>query len=323
MIRWKTTLGSLLAAATAAAVLAACGGGAGEDTTGGSGPDKVDVGVIPIVDVAPIYLGKDKGFFEDEGIDLSMETGQGGAAIVPGVASGQFQFGFSNLTSLMVAAEQGLGIKVVAAGNSTTGEVGKDFGAVVVPGDSTIADAAALEGKTVAVNTLNNIGSTTINNAVRDAGGDPTKVKYVELAFPDMPGALAGGQVDAAWVVEPFLTITQGQGAKPVVWNFAETDPNLMIAAYFTSAEVLAEDADLVKRFTSALNKSLDYAQEHPDEARAIIQTYTELDADAAAKITLPKWSSTIDENSFAVLGDLAVTDGALKSKPDTGALLQ
>jgi len=323
MIRWKTTLGSLLAAATAAAVLAACGGGAGEDTTGGSGPDKVDVGVIPIVDVAPIYLGKDKGFFEDEGIDLSMETGQGGAAIVPGVASGQFQFGFSNLTSLMVAAEQGLGIKVVAAGNSTTGEVGKDFGAVVVPGDSTIADAAALEGKTVAVNTLNNIGSTTINKAVRDAGGDPTKVKYVELAFPDMPGALAGGQVDAAWVVEPFLTITQGQGAKPVVWNFAETDPNLMIAAYFTSAEVLAEDADLVKRFTSALNKSLDYAQEHPDEARAIIQTYTELDADAAAKITLPKWSSTIDENSFAVLGDLAVTDGALKSEPDTGALLQ
>ena len=323
MIRWKTTLGSLLAAATAAAVLAACGGGAGEDTTGGSGPDKVDVGVIPIVDVAPIYLGKDKGFFEDEGIDLSMETGQGGAAIVPGVASGQFQFGFSNLTSLMVAAEQGLGIKVVAAGNSTTGEVGKDFGAVVVPGDSTIADAAALEGKTVAVNTLNNIGSTTINKAVRDAGADPTKVKYVELAFPDMPGALAGGQVDAAWVVEPFLTITQGQGAKPVVWNFAETDPNLMIAAYFTSAEVLAEDADVVKRFTSALNKSLDYAQGHPDEARAIIQTYTELDADAAAKITLPKWSSTIDENSFAVLGDLAVTDGALKSKPDTRALLQ
>ncbi|MFI5622249.1 ABC transporter substrate-binding protein [Nocardioides sp. NPDC051685] len=323
MTRWKTTLGSLIAVATAAAALAACGGGASEDKTGGSGPDKVDVGVIPIVDVAPIYLGKDKGFFKDEDIDLSLETGQGGAAIVPGVASGQFQFGFSNLTSLMVASEQGLGVKVVAAGNSTTGEVGKDFGAVVVPGDSTIADAAALEGKSVAVNTLNNIGSTTINKAVRDAGGDPTKVKYVELAFPDMPGALANGQVDAAWVVEPFLTITKGQGAKPVVWNFAETDPNLMIAAYFTSPKVLAEDPDLVKRFTAALNKSLDYAQDNPDEARAIIQTYTELDADAAAKITLPKWSSTIDENSFTVLGDLAVTDGALKSKPDIGALLQ
>src|SRR5438093_10287509 len=60
-------------------------------------PEKVTVGVIQILDVAPIYLGKQKGFFSKRNIDLDLQTAQGGAAIVPAVLSGQYQFGFSNM----------------------------------------------------------------------------------------------------------------------------------------------------------------------------------------------------------------------------------
>jgi NitT/TauT family transport system substrate-binding protein len=310
------------AVAGLAMVLAACGGDGGGPTQNAEGNDEVAVGVIPIVDVAPIYLGQQEGFFEDEGIELTLETGQGGAAIVPGVASDQFQFGFSNITSLLIAEQQGVGIKVVAAGNSTTGEVGKDFGAVVVPAGSNITEPADLAGKKVAVNTLNNIGSTTINNVVREDGGDPTTIEYVELAFPDMPGAVAQGQVDAAWVVEPFLTITTSQGATPVAWNFAGTDPDLMIASYFTSAKLAEEDPDLVERFVSAMNKSLEYAESNPDAVAEILTTYTELDAETAAQLTLPKWPTEVSADSFELLADLAVEDGALEEKPDISAML-
>ena len=77
-------------------VAAGCGS-SGDDSgeASGGGTQQVKVGVIPIVDVAPIYLGKQKGFFTNRNIELTLETGQGGAAIVPGVVSGQFQFGFS------------------------------------------------------------------------------------------------------------------------------------------------------------------------------------------------------------------------------------
>src|SRR5688572_3384274 len=74
--------------------------------------EKVTVGVIPIVDVAPIYLGKQKGFFSTRSIDLELVTAQGGAAIVPGVVSGQYQFGFSNVTSLIIAATKNLPLKI-------------------------------------------------------------------------------------------------------------------------------------------------------------------------------------------------------------------
>src|SRR5690606_33458225 len=110
-----------VAASAAVMVLAACSG-TPDGGTEGSAPEDgeltpVTVGVIPIVDVAPIYLGVDQGFFEDEGLDVTLELAQGGAAIVPAVVSGDYQFGFSNNTSLLVGSSKGLPLKAVAAGN--------------------------------------------------------------------------------------------------------------------------------------------------------------------------------------------------------------
>ncbi len=86
--------------------------------------------------MAPIYLGKEKGFFSSRNIDLTLTPAQGGAAIVPAVVSGQYQFGFSNVISLLVS-QQNLGpvLKVVSNGNNSTGNPSADFGGVVVKAD--------------------------------------------------------------------------------------------------------------------------------------------------------------------------------------------
>jgi NitT/TauT family transport system substrate-binding protein len=171
-----------------AVLLAGCGGASSTSSPQvTSGPTTVTVGVIPIVDVAPLYLGIKQGFFTEQDLNLKLETAQGGAAIIPAVVSGQYQFGFSNTTSLLLAASKGLPLKVVSSGDATTGKEGADFGAVVVKDDSPIHSAADLAGERVAVNTLNNINTTTINEAVRKDGGDSSTISYVELAFPDIP----------------------------------------------------------------------------------------------------------------------------------------
>ncbi|HET6626189.1 MAG TPA: ABC transporter substrate-binding protein [Nocardioidaceae bacterium] len=315
-----------LGAATMVFMLAAAAGCGSDDTggnggTGEGGTQKVTVGVIPIVDVAPIYLGDKQGFFKDHGIDLTLESGQGGAAIVPGVMSGQFQFGFSNVTSLMLARDQGLPLKIVAPGNSSTGEE-PDFSAVVVKEDSPIQSAKDLEGKTVAVNTLKNIGDTTVRESIRKDGGDPSSVKFVELAFPDMPAAVANGRVDAAWVVEPFVAISKSQGDRVVAWNLVDTAPDLMIAGYFTSEKLEESDPELVKSFVDAITESLEYADSHPDEVRDIVQTYTEIDDELIKNVTLPKWPTTINEESTQKLADLAEKDGLVEKPVDLSALL-
>jgi NitT/TauT family transport system substrate-binding protein len=315
---------ALLLSACLLVAVSACG----EDkkpaaSTADSGKvDQVNIGIVPIVDVAPIYLGVQKGFFDSRHMKLNLTPAQGGAVIVPGVLSGQYQFGFSNVVSLLLAQSKNLPVKVVSNGNNSTGVDGKDFGSVVVKADSPIKSAADLAGKKVAINTLKNISDTVVRASVRKAGGDPAKVSFVELAFPDMGPAVAAGRVDAAFVVEPFQTALRKQGMRSVASSWVDAAPNLTVATYFTSKDLAAKNPDLVKRFTEAMKESLAYADAHADEVRKILSSYTQITGDAAAELTLPKWPADINRASVQTLADLGVTDGLLPTKPDLNALL-
>ena len=316
-------LAALLAAPMLLAV--ACGG-SDEEGGGSSGGDsteldQVTVGVIPILDVAPIYLGDEQGFFEEQGIDLTLEAAQGGAAVVPGVMSGQFQFGFSNITSLLLAAQEGLPLQIVANGVASTGDPETDFSGVMVQADSPIQSAADLQGQTISVNNLKNIGEVTIRKAIEDAGGDPTDVEFVELPFPDMPAALEAGDVDAAWVVEPFVTVIKGQGGRSVLANFAEPIPDLTVATYFTTEQVLQEDPELVDNFQAAMQESLAYANDNPDEVRRIILTYTQVPEAAAAEIALPSFPEEINWDSVTTVAELMQEFGITEEQADVDAL--
>jgi NitT/TauT family transport system substrate-binding protein len=303
--------------------MAACSSSSTPSSPSSSGPavdDKVTVGVIAILDVAPIYLGRDKGIFHKHGIELTMQQAQGGAAIVPAVVSGQYQFGFSNVVSLLLAKSQNVPIKAVANGNNSTGSTSADFGGLFVK-DPNIKSPKDLVGKKVATNTLKNIVDTTVKAIVAKDGGDASKVNFVELAFPNMAPALDAGNVDAIFVVEPFLSAAKAKGWKQI-GSYADVDPNLCVALYFTSTQLMTQKPDLVKRFTDAMKESLAYAQTHPDEARAELTTYTTIKADDTKNLILPKWPGDIDKTSIDKLAGLAVTYGLLTSKPDLTTLL-
>ncbi len=300
----------------------ACGGSDSGAPAKPGQPDKVTVGVIPILDVAPIYVGQSKGFFKKHNIDLTLKQAEGGAAIVPAVMSKQYQFGFSNIISLLLAKSQGLPVKVVSNGTNSTGEDGKDFAGLYVKSDSPIKSAKDLEGKTVAANNLQNIVDTSVRASVRKAGGDPKKVKFTALPFPDQPAALQNGQVDAVFVVEPFQQAVLANGAKLIASSYVDAAPNLCVALYFTSEQMQAENPDLVKRFTDAMQESLSYADSHPDDVRQIITTYTKIDQTTVAKLTLPKYPADINRDSIQEMADLAKEDGLLTDSVDLNALL-
>lgn len=302
------------------AATTACSSSTPGPTTPAGGPDNVSAGVIAIVDVAPIYLGKEKGFFTSRNINLTLTTAQGGAVIIPQVIARQFDFGFSNVVSLVLATSRSLPVKVVSNGNNTTGNPSADFGGLVVKNPA-IASAKDLEGKKVATNTLNNIVDTSTKEIVKKAGGDPSKVSFVELAFPDMAAALDTDKVDAIFVVEPFLSAAKAKGWKQI-GSYADVDPRLCVALYFTSTALATSNPDLVKRFAEAVKESLTYADTHPDEVRAVLSTYTQITADQAKTLTLPKWPADIDTAAVNKLADLSVSYGLLPAKPDLTKLL-
>lgn len=314
----------ILAAVAVTATLfaaAACGSDDEQSDKAGVGT-KVSVGVIPIIDVAPIYLGQAKGFFSSRGIDLTLVPEQGGAPIVKGVLAGKYPFGFSNATSLMAAKADGAPLKAVANGVASTGRPGRDFSAIVVADGSPIRSAKDLAGKRVGVNTLKNLGDTTVRQSVRQAKGDPANIQFQAMPFAEMPSALQNQKLDAAWVVEPQLSEVLTQGGQVVASNYVDTAPDLTVAMYFTATSVIDKDPELVRNFTEAINESLRYAAGHPEEVRDTVGTYTKINDVVRTAMILPSWPNDINRASLERLATLGQADGIFAGPPVLDDLL-
>ncbi len=317
--RWTAGLALLLAAG----VLAGCGGGDDSGTEGADGMTTLRVGVIPIADVAPLYLGIEKGFFEQRQLELEPQLAEGGAAITPAVVSGDFQIGFSNTISLLIAASRDLPVEIISQGVLAGATPEEAWADLLVSKDGPVEEPQDLEGRTIAVNTLNNICEVTIKASLEEMGVDVSTLKFTEVPFPDMNAALDAGRVDGACVVEPFVTQGTSGNAVGIDPFYVNTAPNLTVATYFTSTSYAQENPEVVDRFVEAMNESLEYASENPDEVRAVLQDYTEIPAEVANEITLPVWRADLNVPTIERLSELSLKYGLIEEQPDLEELIR
>lgn len=279
-------------------------------TAGGTG--QITVGVIPGVFVAPVFLGIEKGFFKEEGLKVEPQMAEGGAAIVPGVVNGSYDVGFSDVVSLTQAAEKGLPIKLVGSGNLSDRNPDNPFSAITVRTESSIRSAADLQGKTVAVNVLENSGELTVKAVAENAGIDPNSINFIELPFPEMNAARAEGRVDAVWSVEPFLALGDSDEFRTVIPNYYATDPNMAVSAWFARDD--RADSPEIRKFKRGISRANEYAQAHPDEVRQTVSNYLDVPPDVAADIGLSKWSGNLNMKSVqrtaGLMAHFGFTDG-------------
>jgi NitT/TauT family transport system substrate-binding protein len=322
----RSAIALLVALLAAALTLAACGGDDNESSGGSaseaSKPATLNVGVIPIADVAPLYLGIKKGFFKEQNLTVKPKLAEGGAAITPAVLSGDFQIGFSNNISLLIASSKGLPVQVISQGVLGGKDKSEAWADLLVPKNGPIKTPKDLEGKTIAVNTLKNICEVTIKASLEKERVDVSTLKFIEVPFPDMNAALDAKRVDGACVVEPFVSQGKAGKSKGIDPFYVNTAPDLSVATYFTSKQYAEQNKDVVERFRTAINKSLDYAQAHPDETRAVLTEYTPIPKEAAQAIKLPVWRSELDTSTIQLLSQLSKKYGLIEKEPDLNQLI-
>ncbi|MEU3115914.1 ABC transporter substrate-binding protein [Micromonospora chalcea] len=311
-----------LAAVLLTTSLAACGGNDEPAEASADGLTTVRLASSPLGHLAPIYLAQEQGIFAKHGLKVEVDTETSDLTSVPAVLAGKVDFATGDLTTLIVARSKGLDVKAVVPASASTGKEGADYGALVVKGDSGITSAKQLEGKTVSVNVLTNIAAAAAREAVRADGGDPTKVKLVEIPFPQAPAAVSTGRVDGAWVVEPFLSAAKAQGAVPVGWGFTDLAPDLTVSAWYAAGSYTSKNAKTVTVFRDAVREAYAYARDHEDEVRAKIPTFTEIKPEVAAKITLTGLRDEVSRQAAEKLAGYAQRDGLITTTPDLDELI-
>lgn len=312
----------------AALLLSGCGAGSPSGSTsgspaagGGDGVRNISVGVISIAPSAAVQLGIDEGIFAKHKLKVELQSGQGGAAMLPAVSTGTMNFSVGNPLSVLLAKNKGLDMKIVS-GYSNSLPTGDDINGVVAKAGSGITSAKDLVGKKVAVNTINAQGDLTIKEVVSQQGGDPNAVKFLELPFQDMGAQLAQGNADAVWVPEPFLSKLLSEGNKLVTYNNQAAIPGLPTLVTFTSGNYAQQNPQVVADFRAAMTETLALAQSNPDKVRALLPAFMKMPEAVAKNLRLEAFNGQIDETTLGKLGDLMAKYGVTPSKPDVAGTI-
>lgn len=298
----------LLLAAALLVAQVACGRETGSAApSGADGPEQPEIviGVLPIVDVAPIYLAIEEGLFTAEGLTVSVELVQGGAAAIPALVGGDLDISYGNWVSFLLANQEGIELRAIAAGVASAPGF-TEF--LALPDSGLEGDPGALTGSTIALNTLNNIGELALNATLAANGLEPADVELVEVPFPEMGAALERGDVDVIWASEPVPTVVKGDlDAVVVVDSYVGEMTDFPVAGYQATAEFVAANPRTVAAFQRALAAAVERIAADETAALDVIPGYTNLPPEVAGRLALPSYQATIEAGILGRVRDLLV----------------
>ena len=314
---WRKTLGATAVVALAGVVsLSACS----------LPPPKpqftLRIGIYSTQDYLPYFVMQEQGFAKQHGLRFEETTYPGGAAIIDAMAAGSVDVGYVGSVPVLSAAERGLipGTVVVAASNNFADPDHPGAGLLVAPFVNTWKD---LEGQSIAVNATNSILTAAIKGRLKQEGVSDYSV--VEIPFANMGLAVAGGNVAAATMYEPFLTqsLLRGDG-RLLGWiiggpPFERMESTLIVFR----ADLSRGNTQAVKAFLRASLQALKWMKENPEATRIILTKRLDLSKEVALKLNLMQWPTDARNNPALLdsMQPMLVQLGMLKAPIPAGRL--
>jgi NitT/TauT family transport system substrate-binding protein len=317
-----TRVPALLAVILLVAAVAGCGGSSSSGSTKGTlEKTTITVAGLPLLDVAALHIAIKQNLFKAEGLTVKVQPVTQSIAALPALKNGQIDvIAGGNYVTFLQSHQQGaLKLQIIAPASA---EAPGFMRLLVMPG-SAIKQPKDLEGKTVAVNILNNIQSLTLNEILKANNVDPSKVKYRAVQFTLMDKALQNHDVDAVHTGEPFgTTIQQKLGAAMVVDGGGPPVTGLPVGGYVSTADFVAKYPKTAAAFQRAILKAQALAAGDRKQVESVLPSYAGVDAQTAATLTLPQYPTSLDPAAMQRLADLMTSNALLPSAIDVKSVL-
>jgi NitT/TauT family transport system substrate-binding protein len=219
----------------------------------------VRVGLLQSISDSGVYIGYERGYYRELGLELQLETIPDPNIITTMINANQLEVGGAGVNANpFQAAARGIGVKMVAGKGQFLPGFG--FSGIVVRQDlldsGEVRSFADLKGRTIARLAPCDSTDPAVERGFERAGITRDQVQWAYMGWPDMNAAFANGAIDAGWQIEPLATLAAERG---IASKFAMGDvlyPNQQIAALFYSPEFGAH-TDAAQRFMVAYVRSL------------------------------------------------------------------
>lgn len=302
------------AAVTAGLAIAGCGGGSsGASSSNGAAADRnLVIGIPPAVTTGSLYLAKQQGIFAKNGLNVTIKSLNGGAATVPALESGAINLAQSNVLSVIQGANSGIDAPCFAGAFSQ-----RHIQALIAGRKSGITKVSQLAGKTVAVNATGGVNQLITESYLADHGVPPSSVKYVALAFPDMPAALSSDRVSAVLGVEPFDTQMEQAGGRVLSTSPADSIAGKPIfSCWNASGSWLKSNQSTVKSFVRAMRQTISLISAHPSMLVRALEKNTAVPKSVLAKSAMPRFTLAMSARDVKDWESAAKKYGLIHSAP-------
>ncbi len=280
--------------------------------TAASAATQIRVLFIPIVDVLPLYVGVDQGFFKKRDLDVSLTPVANQGVLISGLQSGSAEMGSSVLVSMLPAQEAGISLAAVAA--CVAFPVPKNVGVLARTG-SDLKSAKDLPGHKVAVAGLKAYFHIVALRWLAEQNVDPSRVQFVEVPFPQMPDLLKSGQIDVAITVDPFYHRILDQKIGYQLGDFEATIPNgTIIDVYATMKDWAVKNPAAVHAFRDGLTEGIAYIKANETGARESLAKWTKQAPAIVAETLIPNFSVGVSAAQIQWWIDLAKKQGLITS---------
>ncbi len=281
---------------------------------------------------APFVLADDKGFFEEQNIDIEILEGASSGEVIPLVAQKQADFSIPSLTTTAIAISQDIPVVSIMS------IMAKNAVGLAYFKDDPLNEPKDLEGKSIALSPGEAFAM--IYPAFAEKWEiDTSKVTTVALDIAVKNQQFMDGGIDVlpVYINNEFPALKKQSEKEidvllPADWGF-----NTLSDGVIAHPDMIKNNPDLVRRFLAAVTKGFMYANEHPEEALAAIKARSDALAEQPDEIILEQIKLTLDlafgaEDKSKPFGWMEDSDwdrtlaplldaGKIEKKPDYSAL--
>ncbi len=270
---------------------------------------------------APQYVAIELGYFEDEGIDLTLVNGAGADKVMTALISGDADIGFMGSEASIFAYAEGADDPAInfaqltqRAGNFLVSrEPVEDFSWTDMIG------AKVLGGRSSGMPEM------VFEYILKQNGIDPSEVNIdTTIDFGLTAAAFKNGQADYTVEFEPYATLLEQEGAGYVVASLGVDSGYVPYTAYSAKQSYISENPEVIQGFVNAIQKGLDYVNSHSAEdiAAIISPQFTDTDESTIATIVSRyldqdtwKEDTVFTEESFDLLQNIIIEAGQLEER--------